>query len=199
VPPRAQLHQTLPLCQGGLRHCHVSSVSRPHLPAREGSGATTCIMALDPTSLLRRALEPPYGLRLRTLPPCREGFGTATHPTVPYGSLASSIKKNLPGLPKQLGSHVSKAHTHVSETLDVRAIMGLQDMRASDAFSAYKTCGQTVTLQLQYHAGPVDHSQGTTAVLGDLTTRCHTVDQVCHGWTTRQDIPHVIEGIICYF
>jgi hypothetical protein len=133
---------TLPPCQVGLRPCHVSSGFEPHLPAREGSGAAMCTMALDPASLLGRALEPPRGQRLRTLPPCREGSSAATHPAIPCGLRASSIKKNIAGLSKQLGSLVSKAHMHVFKASDIGAIMGarraggwcikcLQDVRTS--------------------------------------------------------------------
>jgi hypothetical protein len=77
----------------------MSSGSGPHLPAREGSGAATCIVALDPAFLLERATMLSRVLQLRTLPPRWEGFDAATRPMVPYGSWATSIKKNLTGLP----------------------------------------------------------------------------------------------------
>jgi hypothetical protein len=51
---------------GGLRHCHMSHDSRPHLPTSEGSGATICPTALDPASLLRRAPVPSHAPWLRT-------------------------------------------------------------------------------------------------------------------------------------
>jgi hypothetical protein len=51
---------------------------RTHLPTGEGSGATTCPMAPDPTSLLGRALALPRVPRLRTPPPCWEGSDAAT-------------------------------------------------------------------------------------------------------------------------
>jgi hypothetical protein len=38
-----------------------------------------------------------------------------------------------------LGKHVPNAHVHVSKVSDVRAIMGLQDVRAGSAFNARKT------------------------------------------------------------
>jgi hypothetical protein len=44
-----------------------------------------CTVAPDPASLLGWAPPPPRVLRLWTLPPYREGFGAAMHPTVPYG------------------------------------------------------------------------------------------------------------------
>jgi D-hexose-6-phosphate mutarotase len=99
----------------------------------------------------------------------------------------------------QLGSHVFKTRTHVSKTPDVSAIMGLQDVRASSTFNAYKTCEQAATVWLQCSADHVDHLHGTTTVLGDPIARCHVVDRVRPGRTTRQDVPHAIEDIICYF
>jgi hypothetical protein len=96
----AQLHQTLPLCQSELCWCHVSSGSGPHLPTREGSGATMCTVARDPASLLGRAPVRHYLLRHLTLPPCWDGSDAVTCPTAPCGPRASSIKKNLDGIPK---------------------------------------------------------------------------------------------------
>jgi hypothetical protein len=46
----------------------------------------------------------------------------------------------------QLGSHVSKARTHVFKTPDVSVIMGLQDVRSDSAFNGRKMCGQTATV-----------------------------------------------------
>jgi hypothetical protein len=70
------------------------------------------------------------------------------------GPRASSIKKNLAGL---LGSCVPKvrvdvpnAHTYVSKVANARVIMGLQDMRAGNTFSACKTSGQ-----YDYNAAPI--------------------------------------------
>jgi hypothetical protein len=56
--------------------------------------------------------------------------------------------KKLDGLPMQLGSCVSKAHTHVSKAPDVRAIMGMQDVRVGCIFNACKTCGLAGTMWL---------------------------------------------------
>jgi hypothetical protein len=47
-----------------------------------------------------------------------------------------------------LGPRVPNARVHVSKTHDVRAMMGLQDVRAGSAVNAYKTCGQAATMQL---------------------------------------------------
>jgi hypothetical protein len=66
--------------------------------------------------------------------------------------------KKLDGLPMQLGSRVSKAHTHISKAPDVRAIMDMQDVRVGYIFNACKTCGLAGTIWLQCTVGPVDHS-----------------------------------------
>jgi hypothetical protein len=48
---------------GGLRCCHVSRGFKPCLLAREGSGAATCLEALDLASSLGRAPAPPRVLQ----------------------------------------------------------------------------------------------------------------------------------------
>jgi hypothetical protein len=63
-----------------------------------------------------------------------------------------------------LDPHVPNAHTHVSEAPDVRAIMGLQDMRVGNAFNAYKTCRQVATVWLQCSASLGNHLLGTAIV-----------------------------------
>jgi hypothetical protein len=96
------------------------------------------------------------------------------------------IKKGLADLPVQLGSRVSKSRAHVPKMPDVSAIMGLQDASVGYTFNAYKTCGQAAHLmptrrahmRLQYNANPVDHSQGTTTVLGDAIGRSHVAGRV---------------------
>jgi hypothetical protein len=176
VSPCALQYRTLRLCRGGLWGYHVSHDTRPCPPTREGSGATMCTVALDPASLQGRAPAPPCVLRLQTLPPSREGSDVVVHPVVPCGPHASSIKKSLVGMPVQLGSCVFKAHAHVFNTSDTRAIMGLQDMRAGGTFNAHMTCGQAATVRLQCNTGPVDYSQGTATVPGDPTARCHIAD-----------------------
>jgi hypothetical protein len=110
---------------------HVSYSSGSCLPAREGS-------------------ETPRILRLRILPPYREGFGaTTTCPTVFYGAWASGIKKSLACLLVQLGTHVPNARVPVSKVPDIRATMGLQDMRVGCAVNAHMTCRQAATMWLQ--------------------------------------------------
>jgi hypothetical protein len=69
---------------------------------------------------------------------------------------------------------------------------------------ACKTCGLAALLmptrcakrRLQCCAGPVDHSQDTTTVQGDLTGRCHTADRAQQDRATGLDSPHAVEGII---
>jgi hypothetical protein len=51
------------------------------------------------------------------------------------------MKKNQASLPVQQDLPVPNACAHISKASDVRAIKGLQDVRASTAASAYKTCG----------------------------------------------------------
>jgi hypothetical protein len=53
--PRAPRLRIPPPSSGGLRCYHVSHGSGPYLPTREGTGAATCHVALDPASLLGRA------------------------------------------------------------------------------------------------------------------------------------------------
>jgi hypothetical protein len=144
TPLRVLQHRTLPPSQCELWGCHVSSGSRTCLPAKVGSDVATCIMtpnslgglqsttysvALDPASLLG-------------------GLQAAMRPAVPCGPRASNIKKSLAGLPVRLDPCVPNVHAHISKTLDVRAIMGLQDVRAGSAVNACKICGQVATIQL---------------------------------------------------
>jgi hypothetical protein len=107
------------------------------LPAREGSGATTCPTTLDSVSLFGRAPALPRVPRLWILPPCsgglwrchvsygtepclpaQEGFGAATCPVALCGPQTSRIKKCLDGLPMRLDSCVSKACLYVTEMPD---------------------------------------------------------------------------------
>jgi hypothetical protein len=72
---RALQHRTLPLSQGGLRGCHVSSGSGSRLTDRKGTDATTCTVALDPTSLQGRALVRYMSYSFRSCLPAGEGSG----------------------------------------------------------------------------------------------------------------------------
>jgi hypothetical protein len=56
--------------------------------------------------------------------------------------------KSLASLPVQLASHVSSACAHVSKVPVVKAIVGLQDMRASSAFNAHKMSELAATVRL---------------------------------------------------
>jgi hypothetical protein len=102
-----------------------------------------CVVAPDPLGGLQCTAHPavpdPTSLQ--------GGLLAATHPVVPYGLQVSNIKEILADLPVQLGSHVPKKCAHVSKAPDVRAIMGLQDMRADITFNAYKICRQVAIVQ----------------------------------------------------
>jgi hypothetical protein len=105
--------------------CHVSCSFRPHLPVEVGSSATTCPVAPDLTSLLRRAPALPCVPQQ----PCLLGkvsSGAATSPMAsgstflrgelrcchmshcPCGLWTTGIKKCLAAPGMQLGSHVFK-------------------------------------------------------------------------------------------
>jgi hypothetical protein len=142
----------------------VSYSSGSCLPAEVGSGAATCSAALEPASLVKRAPAPPCVpwvrtywegssaqcvMCLRILPPCGEGFGPPRILRPPCGSRASSTKKSPAGLLVRQGSPIPNARAHIFMVLDVRAIMGLQDVRAGIAASACKTCRHAATVQRQ--------------------------------------------------
>jgi hypothetical protein len=133
---------------------HMLNSSGPCLPTREGSGVAMCLAASDRASLLGRASVPPHAPRHRTLPPysggrrcchvphrfgpclpAREGSDAATYPTALNGPRASGIKKGLAGLSMQLGSHVSKSCSHVTEVhvrcVGSRCHLDLQTMQIS--------------------------------------------------------------------
>jgi hypothetical protein len=123
--PRTLRLRTSPPYQGGLRRCHMSSGSGPHLPTEVGSGAVMCPMALDLTSRLRWVPPSPRALWL-WIPPLYRGGFWCCH--VSHGSqlvVGLKYKKGLAGLPMQLSSRVSKTRTYVSKVPDARAIMGL--------------------------------------------------------------------------
>jgi predicted secreted protein len=46
----------------------------------------------------------------------------------------------------QLGTHVFNTRVHVSKASDIRAIMGLQDVRARNTVNAYKACRHAATV-----------------------------------------------------
>jgi hypothetical protein len=170
-----------------------------------------CHMAPDLASRLRWALALPRVLWLRTSPPGRGGlrryhvsygfephlpyevgFGDTTCPTGPYGSRASSIKKCLPGLPVQLGTHVPNTHTHIFRAPQVRVIMRLQDVQTDNVVNTCKVCRQASTVRLQYNASTMTTRMAPLqcqmtrqhdatlltecSVAGDKTRHAHTVE-----------------------
>jgi hypothetical protein len=71
----------------------------------------------------------------------------------------------------QLGSYVPNARTHVSKAPDVRAIMGLQDVRVGNTVNACKMCRQAAI------------------VPGDPTAWRHAANRVQRGRMTGPDVP----------
>jgi hypothetical protein len=112
--------------------------------------------------------------------PAEVGFGVATYTVAPYGLWALSIKKSLAGMLVQVGTHVPNARAHVFKTSDIRAIMGLQDVRADSAVNDCKTCRQAGTVRLRCIVSTINmgHSTDTVTMPSDSTARCHTVDRV---------------------
>jgi hypothetical protein len=66
-------------------------MSESSVPSRDGSGAATCPVALDPVSLLGRAPGLPRVPRHRTLPPCSGGLRRCH---VSCSSLWAAVLKN---------------------------------------------------------------------------------------------------------
>jgi hypothetical protein len=64
---------------------------RLRLPAEEGFSVVTCLMTLDPTSPLGRALVPPRVPQLRTPPP---RWGGLRRRRLPHDSLWATVLKN---------------------------------------------------------------------------------------------------------
>jgi hypothetical protein len=78
-------------------------------------------------------------------------------------------------MPVQLDTHVPNERVLVSKSLDVRAIMGLQDVRVGSAVNACKSCGHVAIVRLQYQ---VTRQHDTTlltecSVAADKTMRDH--------------------------
>jgi hypothetical protein len=74
---------------------HVSLSSGPRLPVEVDSGATTRLMALNPTSMLRRAPVLSCVSQLQTSPPCRGGLrcyhaSYGSGPRLPVGECSST-------------------------------------------------------------------------------------------------------------
>jgi hypothetical protein len=122
--PRVPRPWTSPPYRGGLRRCTMSLSSGPYLPAKVGSGAAMCQMA--PASASSRGSSE-----------------AATCPTTPSGLWTIGIKKDLTALGTQLGSHISKVCSRVTEAparhVGMRHHHNLQDVRTS-RYSAAQHC-----------------------------------------------------------
>jgi hypothetical protein len=125
--PRVLQLQILFPCRGGgsLEH----RVCRGSGPA----GSALCPVASDTAFL-------PGGLWCRHLMPC--GFLWTV-------GLKHKEKRSKPACAASL-SHVPNACAHVSKEVDVRVIMGLQDVRTGTTFNACKMCRHAATMQRQY-------------------------------------------------
>jgi hypothetical protein len=149
APPRVPWLRSPPPCKGGLPCATCLTAPDPaslqgRAPVRHVSCSSgSCLLAGEGSGL-------PHVLRFWIMPPYRKGSdaGTACH-EVPCGPRASNIKKNLAGLPVRLSTCVPNARTHVSKALDVRAIIGLQDVRTGSVVNACKTCGHVATVHRQ--------------------------------------------------
>jgi hypothetical protein len=167
---------------------HVSSGSGSCLPDKKVSGTATCIVALDPLG----------GLRCTTCPAVpdpaslQRGLQDAMRPTVPFGPRASNIKKSLASLSMQSGSYVLNARAHVSKVPNIRVIMGMQDVRADNAFNAYNMCQHVATVRLQCNACPANHTHAIATVSGDAIGPNHATDRVRCGRATGQGLLHAL-------
>jgi hypothetical protein len=118
----------------------MSHGSGPRLPAREGSGVSTCHTALGPVSLLRRAPTLPRVPWLRTLPPCSGGSDAVTCPATLMRSHALRINKGL--------AVTACNKTHVFLRHACTLLRHLQDAQVDNIIMTCKPCGHA----LQYHA-----------------------------------------------
>jgi hypothetical protein len=76
----------------------------------------------------------------------------------------------------QLGTYVPNACTHVSKAPDIRAIIGLQDVRVGNIVNACMACRQVAIVRLQCSVSTMDHLPGTATLPSDSTARHHTAD-----------------------
>jgi hypothetical protein len=76
----------------------------------------------------------------------------------------------------QLGVHVPNARAHIFKASNIRAIMGLHNVRAGITVNACKVCRHIVTMRLQCSVSIMDHSSDIATVPSDSTTQCHTAD-----------------------
>jgi hypothetical protein len=159
---------------------HVSYSSGSCLPAEVGSGAATCSAALEPASLVKRALAPPCVpwvrtywegssapcvMCLRILPPCGEGSGPPRilRPPVGHGP--------------QVQRKAQQAYLCGKARLFPMHVRTFSWCLTSEPSWACKTCGQAslpvlvrrADMRLQCSANAADHPPGTTTVYGDPT------------------------------
>jgi hypothetical protein len=145
--------RTLPPYSGGLWCCHMSRGSGPRLPTREGSGAATCPMTSDPTSLLGRAPVLPRAHGFRPCLPTRGrggGSDVVMCPAIFKGSRALSIKKSV------VVTACNKAHVFPrhDRTLPRR----LQNVRTYGVIMTYKLCRQALQHRATMHHRAADRS-----------------------------------------
>jgi hypothetical protein len=142
------------------------------------SCTVTCPSAPDFTSLPRWAPALPCVPWLRALPPRLGSSGAATCPTPPSGLWTTGIKRSFTALKMQLGSHVSKVRSHVTEVparhANRQCHHNLQDMQ---------TCRYSVAQQCSPRCCPF------TCIVG---RGCDPT-----GATERGTL-HTTEDIICY-
>jgi hypothetical protein len=188
------LHIGLSLRQGAR---HIATCLVAPDPAREGSDAATCYMALDPTSLLGRDPALPCVPRFWTLPLCSRGlrrchvprgFGpylpawessdAATCPADLNGPRISGTKKGLAGLGMQLGTRVSKARLRITE------VPARQVARRRHHDPQTVQIGATVPC---YSATPTQLTTPGYGCSGDVTQQSDTTLMSVFSTAVRQD------------
>jgi hypothetical protein len=107
VPPCVPWLWILPPFSRGLQRCYVSRGSGSCLPPQEGSNATMCPAAPDPTSLLRRVWRCHVSHDSGSCLPAREGSNVAMYPTAPD---TASLLGRAPALPHVLRLYVGHRH-----------------------------------------------------------------------------------------
>jgi hypothetical protein len=144
--PHVPWNQTPPPYSGGLRRCHVSHSSGTHLPAWEGSIATTCPMAPYPISLLRKFLVLPCVPRLQTPPPCSGGLRHCHVSCDPQRAAALKNKERLSWPNYAAGLACFQGVTACFRDACHPSHHGMQDVRVGGTNNACKACGQAATL-----------------------------------------------------
>jgi hypothetical protein len=137
----------------------VSCSIGPYLSTKVGfkvafSGIGTRLLAKmgSDAAMYPAALNLLEGLRSVTCPVAPDlasmwgGLWTVMCPAAICGLRVTSVKKRLACLPIQHGSSILNTHTHVFKASDVRAIMGLQDVRVGGTVKTCKACRHAATL-----------------------------------------------------